>query len=288
MVSPAGNQLGAWAILIPVAGSLVIGLMARLRLRAQSAGMEFPRRSKSILITAAACSRAWRYSAAVVGNIDRNRRPFGAEGPIIMTGGALDRWWRSSSTSPAVERKTLLVAGAAAGMSGDFCLADRSGDAAVELLLFEWKPRSLVPVALASATAGAARRYILGWVLCFRFRIIRFSSAPEGLLGCVLVRAAGRRLSALPTGAVYAAGRLVCEAADPLDVVAGHRRSGSGSGGPDFSASVGGRLRDHSERSCRVTWRKLRSLGFSWLNRLSGRGAGLRPHRVEVAGPVTE
>jgi H+/Cl- antiporter ClcA len=88
--------------------------------------------------------------------------PFGAEGPIIMTGGALGsligQWMRVSDA----ERTTLLVAGAAAGMSATFATPVAAILLAVELLLFEWRPRSLVPVAMASATAGLLRGYWLG------------------------------------------------------------------------------------------------------------------------------
>src|SRR5208337_3549819 len=88
--------------------------------------------------------------------------PFGAEGPIIMTGGAFGslvaQWLKLSDA----ERTTLLVAGAAAGMSATFAAPIAAILLAVELLLFEWRPRSLVPVAVASVTAGALRITWLG------------------------------------------------------------------------------------------------------------------------------
>src|SRR5207245_11215059 len=83
-------------------------------------------------------------------------------GPIIMTGGAFGSLIAQFFHLTAAERKTLLVAGAAAGMAATFAAPLSAVLLAVELLLFEWKPRSAIPVALASATAGAARRYILG------------------------------------------------------------------------------------------------------------------------------
>src|SRR5947209_19024052 len=88
--------------------------------------------------------------------------PFGAEGPIIMTGGAIGSMIAQLFHLSSAERKTLLVAGAAAGMSATFAAPVASVLLAVELLLFEWKPRSLIPVALASAIAGILRRYLLG------------------------------------------------------------------------------------------------------------------------------
>src|SRR5213076_1147479 len=88
--------------------------------------------------------------------------PFGAEGPIIMTGGAFGSLIAQLFKLSSTERKTLLVAGAAAGMSATFAAPIAAVLLAVELLLFEWKPRSFVPVALASATGTVARRYLLG------------------------------------------------------------------------------------------------------------------------------
>jgi len=88
--------------------------------------------------------------------------PFGAEGPIIMTGGAFGSMIAQLFHLTSAERKTLLVAGAAAGMSATFAAPVASVLLAVELLLFEWKPRSLIPVALASAMAAVLRRYLLG------------------------------------------------------------------------------------------------------------------------------
>src|SRR6185312_13411787 len=130
--------------------------------------------------------------------------PFGAEGPIIMTGGAfgsmIAQLFRLSST----ERKTLLVAGAAAGMSATFAAPIAAILLAVELLLFEWKPRSLVPVALSSVTAGAARRYILGLGPLFPVPAHPAFIGPVSILACVLVGVLAGALSSLLTVAVYA------------------------------------------------------------------------------------
>jgi len=88
--------------------------------------------------------------------------PFGAEGPIIMTGGACGSMVAQMFHLTSAERKTLLVAGAAAGMSATFAAPISSVLLAIELLLFERKPRSIIPVALASATAALLRQYLLG------------------------------------------------------------------------------------------------------------------------------
>jgi H+/Cl- antiporter ClcA len=88
--------------------------------------------------------------------------PFGAEGPIIMTGGAFGSLFAQGFHLSAAERKTLLVAGAAAGMAAIFATPLASVLLSVELLLFEWKPRSFIPVVAASATAAALRVPLLG------------------------------------------------------------------------------------------------------------------------------
>ena len=205
MVSPAANQLGAWAILIPVAGSLVIGLMARYgseRIR----GHGIPEAIESILINGSRVQPRLAILKPLSSAISIGTGgPFGAEGPIIMTGGAFGSMVAQFFHLTSVERKTLLVAGAAAGMSATFASPIAAVMLAVELLLFEWKPRSLVPVALASATAGAARRYILGLGPLFPVSHHPVFIGPEGLLGCVLCGLLAGLLSVLLTGAVYAA-----------------------------------------------------------------------------------
>ncbi|HKO21463.1 MAG TPA: chloride channel protein, partial [Candidatus Eisenbacteria bacterium] len=130
--------------------------------------------------------------------------PFGAEGPIIMTGGAVGSLVAQFFHLTSAERKTLLVAGAAAGMAATFAAPIAATLLAVELLLFEWKPRSLVPVALASATAAAARRYILGMGPLFPVTPHPAFIGPSALLGCVVAGLLAGILSGLLTRAVYA------------------------------------------------------------------------------------
>src|SRR5205085_626641 len=88
--------------------------------------------------------------------------PFGAEGPIIMTGGAFGSLFAQLFHLSSAERKTLLVAGAAGGMSAIFALPVAAVLLAVELLLFEWRPRSFIPVAISAAVAAALRVPLLG------------------------------------------------------------------------------------------------------------------------------
>ncbi len=161
-VSPAGSPLGLWMPLVPVLGGLIVGFMARYgsdKIR----GHGIPEAIESILLGGARVDPRIAVlkplSAAIaIGS----GGPFGAEGPIIMTGGAfgslIAQWMKLTDA----ERTTLLVAGASAGMAATFAAPLAATLLAVELLLFELRPRSLVPVALASAIAGVLRVYWLG------------------------------------------------------------------------------------------------------------------------------
>src|ERR1700678_1082603 len=160
-VSPAGSPLGHWMILVPVAGGLLVGLIARFdsdKIR----GHGIPEAIEAILLNRARVDPKIAILKPISAAIAiGSGGPFGAEGPIIMTGGAFGslvaQWIRLTD----VERTTLLVAGAAAGMSATFATPVAAILLAVELLLFELRPRSLVPVAIASATAAILRGYLL-------------------------------------------------------------------------------------------------------------------------------
>jgi H+/Cl- antiporter ClcA len=205
LVSPAGNHLGWWAVLVPVAGGLIIGLMARYgseRIR----GHGIPEAIESILISGSKVQPRLAILKPLSAALSIGTGgPFGAEGPIIMTGGAIGSMIAQFFHLTSAERKTLLVAGAAAGMSATFAAPLAAILLAVELLLFEWKPRSFIPVALASATAGAARRYIIGFGPLFPTPPHSVFIGPGGLMGCVLCGLLAGALSTLLTGAVYAA-----------------------------------------------------------------------------------
>jgi H+/Cl- antiporter ClcA len=205
LVSPAGNHLGIFSVLVPIGGALIIGVMARYgseRIR----GHGIPEAIEAILINGSRVEPKVAFlkplsSAISIGS----GGPFGAEGPIIMTGGAFGSMIAQLFRLTSAERKTLLVAGAAAGMSATFAAPVASVLLAVELLLFEWKPRSLIPVALASAMAAVLRRYILGFGPLFPVPEHPLFIGPKGLLGCVLVGLLAGALSALLTLSVYAA-----------------------------------------------------------------------------------
>jgi chloride channel protein, CIC family len=162
LVSPAGNHLGWFAALIPVIGALLVGLMARYgsdRIR----GHGIPEAIESILMNGSRVQPKLAILKPVSAAIAiGSGGPFGAEGPIIMTGGAAGSIIAQLFHLTSAERKTLLVAGSAAGMSAVFAAPLSAMLLAIELLLFELKPRSVVPVALASLTAGVGRFYLLG------------------------------------------------------------------------------------------------------------------------------
>jgi len=205
LVSPAGNRLGWLEILVPVAGALVIGVMARYgseRIR----GHGIPEAIEAILINGSRVEPKVAILKPLSSAISIGTGgPFGAEGPIIMTGGAFGSMIAQLFKLTSNERKTLLVAGAAGGMAATFAAPVAAVLLAVELLLFEWKPRSLVPVALASVTAAAARRYIIGIGPLFPVSPHPVFIGPAGLVSCLLVGLLAGVLSALLTLAVYAA-----------------------------------------------------------------------------------
>jgi len=205
LVSPADHTLGWMVVLVPVIGALIIGLMARYgseRIR----GHGIPEAIEAILINGSRVEPKVALLKPVSSAISiGSGGPFGAEGPIIMTGGAIGSLIAQFFHLTSTERKTLLVAGAAAGMSATFAAPVASVLLAVELLLFEWKPRSMIPVALAAATAAAMRRYILGLGPLFPVPPHPIFIGPQGLAACVAAGFLAGALSALLTLAVYAA-----------------------------------------------------------------------------------
>jgi CIC family chloride channel protein len=205
MVSPAGNHLGVYSVLVPIGGALIIGVMARYgseRIR----GHGIPEAIEAILINGSRVEPKVAALKPISSAISiGSGGPFGAEGPIIMTGGAIGSMIAQLFHLTSAERKTLLVAGAAAGMSATFASPVAAVLLAVELLLFEWKPRSLIPVALASAVAAVMRRYILGFGPLFPVPAHPLFIGPKGLLGCALVGLMAGAFSALLTLSVYAA-----------------------------------------------------------------------------------
>jgi chloride channel protein, CIC family len=166
-VSIAGNTLGLWSVLIPVAGCFIIGLMARYGSE-KIRGHGIPEAMEAILIGRSQMQAKVAILKPLSSAISIGTGgPFGAEGPIIMTGGAFGSLFAQFFHLSNAERKTLLVAGAAAGMTATFGTPVAAMLLAVELLLFEWKPRSFVPVAIASIVAAAWRPWMMGGGVLF-------------------------------------------------------------------------------------------------------------------------
>ncbi|CUX36020.1 chloride channel protein [Agrobacterium deltaense] len=158
-VSFANIQPSVWMVAAPILGGIVIGLMARFGSE-KIRGHGIPEAIEAILIGGSRMSPKVAIlkplsSAISIGS----GGPFGAEGPIIMTGGAIGSLFAQCFQMSSAERKTLLVAGAAAGMTAIFGSPIAAVMLAVELLLFEWKPRSFIPVAVAAAVSVTWRPY---------------------------------------------------------------------------------------------------------------------------------
>ncbi|MGI9034550.1 MAG: chloride channel protein [Pyrinomonadaceae bacterium] len=160
--SPEANTLGYLVIIVPVIGGLVIGLTARYGSE-KIRGHGIPEALEAILFGRSRMTPKVAVLKPISSAISIGTGgPFGAEGPIIMTGGAIGSLFAQLFNLSATERKTLLVAGAAGGMAAIFAAPVAAVLLAVELLLFEWKPRSFIPVAIAAAVAGALRVPLMG------------------------------------------------------------------------------------------------------------------------------
>jgi chloride channel protein, CIC family len=159
---PEQNHLGWWLPAVPIAGALIIGLMARYGSE-KIRGHGIPEALEAILLGRSLINPRVAILKPLSSAISIGTGgPFGAEGPIIMTGGAFGSLFAQLFHLTSAERKTLLVAGAASGMSAVFATPIAAVLLAVELLLFEWKPRSFIPVAVASIVASVLRVLLLG------------------------------------------------------------------------------------------------------------------------------
>jgi chloride channel protein, CIC family len=203
-VSPAQNHLGWMAIFVPIIGGLIVGVMARYGSE-KIRGHGIPEALESILVNGAKISSRVALfkplgSAVAIGT----GGPFGAEGPIIMTAGSVGSLFAQYFHLSDAERSTLLVAGAAAGMAGVFSTPLAATLLAVELLLFEWRPRSFVPVAVAAATAGVLRHFFISQDPLFPMPLSTHQIEPVTLLGALLVGIMSGVLALVLSRAVYA------------------------------------------------------------------------------------
>jgi chloride channel protein, CIC family len=176
-VSPAKNSLGFWVIAVPVVGAFFVGLLARFGSKAIR-GHGIPEAMEQILLNESRIPARLTFlkplSAAVAIGTGG---PFGAEGPIIATGGALGSLIGQLLHTTAAERKVLLAAGAAAGMTAIFGSPISAILLAIELLLFEFRPRSFIPVAFAAITAMTMRAFTLGTETMFKMPEVPMASS---------------------------------------------------------------------------------------------------------------
>jgi len=198
------GRLGLASVAIPVAGCLIIGLMARYGSE-KIRGHGIPEAMEAILIGKSRIQPKVAVLKPVSSAVSIGTGgPFGAEGPIIMTGGAIGSLLAQTIHLDDGERKTLLVAGAAAGMTAIFSTPLAAVLLAVELLLFEWKPRSFLPVAVAALVAAATRAYLLDAGPIFAYAgTLPFT--PAHLAACAAVGLLAGLGSGVLTSMVYAA-----------------------------------------------------------------------------------
>lgn len=190
--SPASHMLGIWVAALPVIGGLIVGLMARFGSE-KIRGHGIPEAIEAILFGKSKMSGKIAVMKPLAsGIVIGSGGPFGAEGPVIMTGGAIGSLIAQHFSVSAAERKTLLVAGATAGMTAVFGTPVAAVLLAVELLLFEWRPRSLLPVILSCAVAGFARPLLMEAGPLFPLH-----TAPVGLSAFLVCIAAGLLSGAL-------------------------------------------------------------------------------------------
>jgi H+/Cl- antiporter ClcA/CBS domain-containing protein len=151
-----------WLVLMPVLGGLIVGVIARY-LSPKVRGHGMPEAVETIVFNGGRVQPRVALLKPLATAISiGSGGPFGAEGPVIITGGAVGSVLGQLLPITGSERTVLMVAGASAGMAATFNCPMSATLLAVEILLFEWKPRSLVPVAIACVTAGAVRRLLLG------------------------------------------------------------------------------------------------------------------------------
>jgi chloride channel protein, CIC family len=160
--SAAQNQLGPWVIVVPVIGGFIIGLMAKYG-SPKIRGHGIPEAMEAVLTSKSRIEAKVAFLKPVSAAIGIGTGgPFGAEGPIIQTGGALGSLVGQLISTTASERKVLLACGAGAGLGAMFNAPITGALLAIELLLFEFQARSFIPLMLANALAVAVRLRLFG------------------------------------------------------------------------------------------------------------------------------
>jgi len=201
--SPAGNHLGLFVLLVPILGALLVGLMARFGSKAIT-GHGIPEAMEKIILEESRIPPAITFLKPLSAAISIGTGgPFGAEGPIIATGGAfgsvMGQWMHISAS----ERKIVLAAGACAGMAAIFGSPLAAVLLAVELLLFEFSPRSIIPVSLACITGAGMHIWLFGSQPVFTMPPIPYPS-DGSLVVYVLFGLITGVIAALVSKSVYA------------------------------------------------------------------------------------
>jgi chloride channel protein, CIC family len=178
--SPEHTQIGPWIIVTPVVGALIIGFMAKYGSE-KIKGHGIPEAMEAVLTTRsrieAKVAILKPLSAAIAIGTGG---PFGAEGPIIQTGGAMGSLVGQFLSTTATERKVLLACGAGAGMAATFNTPIAGVILAIELLLFEFRSRSFIPLVIACTLATSVRALLLGQRSMFAMGNVNFD-VPRGL-----------------------------------------------------------------------------------------------------------
>lgn len=202
IVNPAYNHLGLWVILIPPIGGLVVGIMVYFW-EPTLKGHGIPEAMEAVLFG----QSRMRIRVALLKPLATafaigTGGPFGAEGPIIQTGAAFGSLFGQALGLTPYYRRVLLASGAAAGMAATFTAPLAGILVAIELLLFEFRARSFIPVSLAAAVATGVRIYFVGWAPLFPTPAFRLTSMNElwlfavmgvlmGIIGIAMIRALG-------------------------------------------------------------------------------------------------
>ena len=199
ITNPAHNHLGLWVIFIPAIGALLVGIMIQFW-EPTLKGHGIPEAMESVLFG----HSRMRLRVAILKPLATafaigTGGPFGAEGPIIQTGAALGSLFGQAIGLTPYYRRVLLAAGAAAGMAATFTAPLAGILVAIELLLFELRARSFIPVALAAAVATGVRIHFAGWAPLFptpAFKLTGFSElwlfavlgVLMGVVGAIMIR----------------------------------------------------------------------------------------------------
>jgi len=178
--SPEANHLGPWVIVMPVVGGLIVGVMAKygsdkIKGHGIPEAMEAVLKSNSRIEAKVAILKPLSAAIAI-----GTGGPFGAEGPIIQTGGAFGSVVGQLLSTTAAERKVLLACGAGAGMAATFNTPIAGVILAIELLLFEFRARSFIPLVIATTLATSVHLMLLGRGAMFHMLPTDFS-IPGGL-----------------------------------------------------------------------------------------------------------